>query len=46
MLFMLVVKMEEVDIPVVKVPGETKSRLGKIVVSFARRKVTGQISAQ
>jgi len=44
MLFILVVKMEEVDL--VKVPGEIKSRVGKIVVSCARRKVTGQISDQ
>jgi len=44
MLFMLMIKMEEVDL--VKVLGEKKSRLQKIVVSFARKKVTGQISAQ
>jgi len=48
MLFMLVVKMEEVDmpVPVVKALGETKSRLGKIVVSCARKRGTGQICVQ
>ena len=48
MLFMLVVKMEEVDmpVPVVKALGETNSRLGKIVVSCARKRGTGQIRVQ
>ena len=46
MLFMLVVKMEEVDMLVVKAPEERKSRLRKIVVSFARKKFTRQISVR
>jgi len=47
-LFMLVVKMEEVDmpVPVVKALGEKKSRLRKILVSCTRKRVTGQIGVR
>lgn len=45
MLFMHVIKMEEVDMPVlvVKALGERRSRLGKRVVSCTRNRVTGKI---